>query len=72
MLPGLTKTEILKCSISSINPDLSSADIERNFMGENRPSSLIYRLAKRHEVADVVTVLAGERAAVITDHRLNP
>ena len=36
-------------------------------MEGNRPSSLIYRLAKQNEVANVVTVLARERAAIIND-----
>ncbi|NGZ83469.1 hypothetical protein [Duganella aceris] len=34
-------------------------------MAENPPSSLIYRQAKPHEVANVVAFLASERAAVI-------
>ena len=67
VFPGPTETESLKGFISSINPDLpyADADAERKFMAENRPSSLIYRLAKPHEVADVVAFLASERAAVI-------
>jgi 3-oxoacyl-[acyl-carrier protein] reductase len=65
VLPGPTETESLKGFISSVNPDLSYAEAEQNFMAENRPSSLIYRLAKPHEVANVVAFLASERAAVI-------
>ncbi|WP_441649787.1 SDR family oxidoreductase [Cupriavidus sp. M-11] len=34
-------------------------------MNENRPSSLILRLAKPAEVASVVAFLASERAAVV-------
>ena len=48
-----------------MNPDLSYAEAEKKFMAENRPSSLIYRLAKPQEVANVETFLASERAAVI-------
>lgn len=69
VFPGPTETESLKGFISPINLDLpyadADADAERKFMAENRPSSLIYRLAKRHEVANVVAFLASERAAVI-------
>lgn len=65
VLSGPTETDSLKGFIESVNPDLSYADAERKFMAENRPSSLIYRLAKPHEVANVVAFLASERAAVI-------
>ncbi|MYM68638.1 SDR family oxidoreductase [Pseudoduganella sp. FT55W] len=65
VLPGPTETESLKGFITSVNPDLAYADAERKFMSENRPSSLIYRLAKPSEVANVVAFLASERAAVI-------
>lgn len=65
VLPGPTETESLKAFIESVNPGLAYADAERKFMQENRPSSLIYRLAKPAEVANVVAFLASERAAVI-------
>lgn len=65
VLPGPTETESLKSFIQSVNPGLSYAEAERKFMDENRPSSLIYRLAKPSEVASVVGFLSSERAAVI-------
>ena len=65
VLPGPTETESLKGFIESVNPGLPYAQAERKFMEENRPSSLIYRLAKPAEVANVVAFLASERAAVI-------
>jgi 3-oxoacyl-[acyl-carrier protein] reductase len=65
VLPGPTETESLKGFIESVNPGLSYAQAERKFMQENRPSSLIYRLAKPAEVANVVAFLVSERAAVI-------
>jgi 3-oxoacyl-[acyl-carrier protein] reductase len=65
VLPGPTETESLKSFIQSVNPGLSYAEAERRFMDENRPSSLIYRLAKPSEVANVVAFLASERSAVI-------
>lgn len=65
VLPGPTETESLKGFIESVNPGLSYEEAERKFIQENRPSSLIYRLAKPAEVANVVAFLASERAAVI-------
>jgi 3-oxoacyl-[acyl-carrier protein] reductase len=65
VLPGPTETENLKAFIRSVNPDSSYVEAERKFMAENRPSSLIYRLAKPAEVANVVAFLASDRAAVI-------
>lgn len=65
VLPGPTETDSLKSFIESVNPGLSYPEAERKFMDENRPSSLIYRLAKPSEVANVVAFLASERAAVI-------
>jgi 3-oxoacyl-[acyl-carrier protein] reductase len=64
VLPGPTETESLKSFISSVNSDLSYADAERKFIAENRRSSLIYRLPKPHQVANVIAFLASERAAV--------
>jgi hypothetical protein len=46
VLPGPTETENLKAFIKSVNPNSSYNEAERKFMAENRPSSLIYRLAK--------------------------
>lgn len=65
VLPGPTETESLQGFIESVNPGLTYAEAERKFMLENRPSSLIARLAKPAEVANVVAFLASERAAVI-------
>jgi 3-oxoacyl-[acyl-carrier protein] reductase len=65
VLPGPTETESLKGFIESVNPTLPYAEAERKFITENRPSSLIYRLAKPAEVANVVAFLASGRAAVI-------
>jgi 3-oxoacyl-[acyl-carrier protein] reductase len=65
VLPGPTETESLKSFIESVNPGLPYAEAERKFMDENRPSSLIYRLAKPSEVASVVGFLVSDQAAVI-------
>ncbi len=65
VLPGPTETESLKAFIESVNPGLPYVEAEQKFMAENRPSSLIHRLAKPAEVANVVTFLASDRAAVI-------
>lgn len=65
VLPGPTATDSLKAFIGTVYPGLAYAEAERKFMAENRPSSLIYRLAEPAEVANVVAFLASERAAVI-------
>ncbi|MGY8524396.1 SDR family oxidoreductase [Paracidovorax citrulli] len=65
VLPGPTETESLKQCIESVNPTLPYAEAERKFMAQNRPSSLIARLAKPSEVANVVAFLSSDRAAAI-------
>ena len=65
VMPGPTETESVKTFIQSVNPDVTYADAERRFITENRPASLIQRLAKPQEVANVVAFLASERAAII-------
>lgn len=65
VLPGPTETESLKEFIGSVNPTLSYAEAERTFMTENRPSSLISRLVKPAEIANVVAFLSSNRAAAI-------
>ncbi len=61
------ETESLKDLISSVNPEFSYPETGHKSKSENRPSSLIYRLAKPHEVPNVVTFVASDRAAVIND-----
>jgi 3-oxoacyl-[acyl-carrier protein] reductase len=65
VLPGATGTESLKSFIQSVYPSLSYDEAERKFMAENKPSSLISRLAKPAEVANVVAFLASDQAAII-------
>lgn len=65
VLPGPTETESLKEFIGSVNPTLSYDEAERKFMAENRPSSLIGRLVKPAEIANVVAFLSSDRAAAI-------
>jgi 3-oxoacyl-[acyl-carrier protein] reductase len=65
VLPGPTETENAKSFIQSVHPNLPLAEAERLFVTENRPSSLIRRLAKPSEIANIVAFLASDRAAVI-------
>ncbi|SIN80054.1 3-oxoacyl-[acyl-carrier protein] reductase [Singulisphaera sp. GP187] len=65
VLPGSTKTEGVTKFIQDLFPKLSAADAERQFMRENRPTSLIERLIDPTEVADFVTFLCSPRAAAI-------
>jgi 3-oxoacyl-[acyl-carrier protein] reductase len=55
----------LKSFIESVHRELPYADAERKFMAENKPSSLIDRLATPAEIANVVAFLASDRAAII-------
>ncbi|GJJ02583.1 hypothetical protein RugamoR64_31210 [Duganella rhizosphaerae] len=71
-LPDPTEKEGLKIFISSVNSELSYTEAERQFMNGNKPSSLIHRLAKPHQIANVVTFLASECAGGrnAANHRL--
>jgi len=65
VLPGSTKTEGVEKFVGDIFPGLSGDDAERRFMKENRPSSLIERLIKPEEIADLVTFVCSARASAI-------
>lgn len=65
VLPGPTRTANVEKFIRDVFPDASPAEAERRFMAENRPSSLISRLIRPEEIADVVSFVCSARAAVI-------
>lgn len=65
VLPGPTRTESVEKFIQDVFPDLPSAEAERRFMSENRPTSLIGRLINPKEIGDIVTFLCSARASVI-------
>lgn len=68
ILPGPTLTEGLR---AMLDPDgtmdeAAMADAGRAFVAENRPTSLIGRLARPDEVAALVVYLASEQASATT------
>lgn len=65
VMPGSTKTEGVAKFIQDLFPKLAPADAERQFMKENRPTSLIERLIDPTEIADFVAFLCSPRAAAI-------
>ncbi|MFL6708281.1 MAG: SDR family NAD(P)-dependent oxidoreductase [Massilia sp.] len=65
VLPGPTETDSLKGFVQSVHPASPYDEAQRRFMQENRPDSLIARLALPEEVASVVAFIASDRAAVI-------
>ena len=65
VLPGPTRTDSVKKFIQDVFPDLSPTEAERQFMSENRPTSLIGRLINPKEIGDIVAFLCSARASII-------
>jgi 3-oxoacyl-[acyl-carrier protein] reductase len=65
VLPGPTRTPGVEEFIKSIYPGLSMKEAERQFIRENRPSSLIGRLIDPKEIGDTVAFVCSERASAI-------
>jgi len=65
VLPGATGTEGVIKYIRSRFPELEAAEAEKQFVMENRGTSLIQRLILPEEIADLVTFVCSDRAAAI-------
>lgn len=65
VMPGSTKTEGVAKLVHDIFPSLPPEEAERQFMSENRPTSLISRLIDPKEIADFVAYLSSPRASAI-------
>jgi 3-oxoacyl-[acyl-carrier protein] reductase len=65
VLPGPTRTPGVEEFIGGIYPKLSQGDAERQFIKENRPTSLIGRLIDPKEIGDTVAFVCSERASAI-------
>ncbi|MCC9654505.1 SDR family NAD(P)-dependent oxidoreductase [Rhodopirellula halodulae] len=65
VLPGSTLTPGVREFISDLFPDEPFETIEKRFVKENRPSSLIQRLIKPEEIANLVAFTASPLAAAI-------
>ncbi|MFI5610597.1 SDR family NAD(P)-dependent oxidoreductase [Amycolatopsis sp. NPDC051903] len=66
VLPGPTLTEGVREFVRSLYPDLDFAEAERRFMANDRPTSLLGRLIRPEEVANLITYVASDQAAATT------
>lgn len=65
VMPGSTKTEGVAKFVQNIFPNMSPEEAERQFMRENRPTSLLERLIEPDEIADFVTFMSSPRSSAI-------
>jgi 3-oxoacyl-[acyl-carrier protein] reductase len=65
VMPGSTKTEGVAKMVKEMYPGLSADEADREFMRQNRPTSLIERLIKPEEIADMVAFVCSARASAI-------
>lgn len=65
VLPGPTRTPGVEEFIGGIFPGVAPAEAERQFIAENRPTSLIGRLIDPKEIGDTVAFLCSARASAI-------
>ncbi len=66
VLPGPTRTEGVDKMFESMGQSLDDPKTERNFIDNIRPTSIIKRLARPEEVAEVVAFLCSREASAIT------
>lgn len=65
VLPGPCATEGVARLIDGLYPGVPTPEAQRRFVAENRPTSLIQRLADPREVADFVTYIGSERTGIV-------
>lgn len=65
VLPGPCSTEGVADLIAGLYPGVPTAEAQRRFVADNRPTSLIQRLSKPEEVADFVTFLGSARTGIV-------
>lgn len=66
VLPGPTRTEGVEAMFKSMGQSLDDPKTERDFIANARPHSIIKRLARPEEVAEVVAFLCSREASAIT------
>jgi len=66
VLPGPTRTEGVEAMFKSMGQSLDDPKTERDFIANVRPHSIIKRLARPEEVAEVVAFLCSREASAIT------
>jgi len=66
VLPGPTRTEGVEAMFASMGKSANDPKAERDFIESGRPTSIIKRLARPDEVAQVVAFLCSREASAIT------
>jgi NAD(P)-dependent dehydrogenase (short-subunit alcohol dehydrogenase family) len=66
VLPGPTRTEGVDAMFKSMGQSAADPQAQRAFIDASRPSSIIKRLARPEEVAEVVAFLCSREASAIT------
>jgi NAD(P)-dependent dehydrogenase (short-subunit alcohol dehydrogenase family) len=66
VLPGPTRTEGVDEMFRSMGKPVGDPKAERAFIDSGRPTSIIKRLAKPEEIADVVAFLVSREAGAIS------
>jgi NAD(P)-dependent dehydrogenase (short-subunit alcohol dehydrogenase family) len=66
VLPGPTLTEGVNAMFKSMGKSGDDPEVQRDFIDNTRPSSIIKRLATPQEVADAVAFLCSREASAIT------
>jgi NAD(P)-dependent dehydrogenase (short-subunit alcohol dehydrogenase family) len=66
VLPGPTRTDGVEAMFKSMGQSLDDPKVERAFIDRARPSSIIKRLAKPEEVAEVVAFLCSRESSAMS------
>jgi NAD(P)-dependent dehydrogenase (short-subunit alcohol dehydrogenase family) len=66
VLPGPTLTEGVEAMFRSMGQSVADPKAQRDFIDKARPSSIIKRLERPEEIAEVVTFLASREAGAIS------
>ena len=72
IMPGSTLTEGVETMLNSLytNEQLTIEEAEKRFMKENRPTSIIQRLIRPEEIANLVTFLSSPLSSAINGSAL--
>lgn len=72
VMPGSTLTEGVETMLNTLfpNEDLTIQEAEERFMQENRPTSIIQRLIRPEEIANLVTFLSSPLSSAINGSAL--
>ncbi|MFC9775064.1 SDR family NAD(P)-dependent oxidoreductase [Paenibacillus chitinolyticus] len=67
VMPGSTLTEGVESWLNTLYPNekMTAEEAEKRFMRENRPTSIIQRLIRPEEIADLVTFLSSPLSSAI-------